>query len=235
MTNYDELAARTLSPAFDASAFSTHQEGLMELFQTGTDVGALADVLKRAYFYNSKSDAWTHTVPLDFLHAVLGLVSEAGEMLEALEMGITNGQLDLTNIKEELGDFEWYLALARRSLGFTQEEIQEANINKLKERYPEKFNDTLAHRRDLIKERQALQREVVVTNSTYYQEARMKVLGLTDSEYADFQQLMRMGRGGWPVAVKAHVKDWNARNPGAPNDELALASYLWKLRKYPKP
>ena len=43
-------------------------------------------------------------------HAVLGLLSEVNEMTDALETG------DLVNLREELGDILWYIALAHKCL-----------------------------------------------------------------------------------------------------------------------
>lgn len=46
------------------------------------------------------------------LHAVLGVATEAGEMLRAVSEHIFQGkELDYTNLKEEAGDNMWYLAL----------------------------------------------------------------------------------------------------------------------------
>jgi hypothetical protein len=47
------------------------------------------------------------------LHGAIGLCTEAGELLDAFEK---NTGLDLVNIKEELGDIYWYLAILHRDI-----------------------------------------------------------------------------------------------------------------------
>ncbi len=50
-------------------------------------------------------------MPPALLHAVLGLYTEAAEMLEALWAALHGAPLDEINLFEEAGDLEWYLAL----------------------------------------------------------------------------------------------------------------------------
>ena len=83
--------------------------------------------------------------PIRLNHSVLGLTGEVGELAGAIEKWIYYGQQrDDTNIKEELGDCLWYIALACNTLGISLADVMEANINKLKLRYPEKFSEELA-------------------------------------------------------------------------------------------
>lgn len=95
---------------------------------------------------------------LRLLHAVMGLVDEAGELNKALKNHLFYGaNLDLTNLKEEGGDLFWFLALLADVLGeanFTN--MLQKNIAKLRVRYPEKFEEKTANNRDLNKEREAL-------------------------------------------------------------------------------
>ena len=82
-------------------------------------------------------------------HAVMGLVTEAAECMDALKKAKIYGrELDLVNLKEEAGDIMWYLAVLADELGVSFEEIWEKNIAKLKTRYPEKYTDEHAINRD---------------------------------------------------------------------------------------
>lgn len=95
---------------------------------------------------------------IDILHGAMGLATEAGELLDAVKKMLFYGRtLDTTNIFEELGDIEWYMALIRETFGWTQEMVQERNIAKLKARYPEKFTTERALERDLDTERNILE------------------------------------------------------------------------------
>lgn len=89
------------------------------------------------------------------LHGVMGMVTEAGEALDALKKHVFYGKpLDLPNLKEECGDTEWYMAIVRDVLGVTQAEIQEANNEKLvKKRYKGGYSHESALNRDLPSER----------------------------------------------------------------------------------
>ena len=48
--------------------------------------------------------------------------------------------LDKERLKKELGDIAWYLAEAATALDMDLEDILQANIDKLKRRYPEGFS-----------------------------------------------------------------------------------------------
>jgi NTP pyrophosphatase (non-canonical NTP hydrolase) len=92
------------------------------------------------------------------LHACLGVANESGELAAAIKRSLFYGrELDIVNVKEELGDLLWYIALAIDELGSSFEEIMELNIAKLKKRYPKQFDDILAENRNLDEERKTLE------------------------------------------------------------------------------
>lgn len=76
------------------------------------------------------------------LNGALGLCGESGEVADIIKKHTFQGHvLDVDKLKDELGDVFWYIALLCDVCGFTFEEIQEHNINKLKKRYPEEFEE----------------------------------------------------------------------------------------------
>lgn len=92
------------------------------------------------------------------LHAIMGIVTEAGELMDAYKKyAIYGKEIDEVNLIEELGDLEWYIALALRQLDTTYETIFQINFDKLKIRYPEKFTEFMALNRDLEREREILE------------------------------------------------------------------------------
>lgn len=94
------------------------------------------------------------------LHAAMGCVTESGELLDALKKQMFYGkELDVTNVKEEASDILWYLAILFDELDTTFEEEEIRVINKLKARFPDKFNEDHAFNRDLEKEREVLEKE----------------------------------------------------------------------------
>lgn len=94
-----------------------------------------------------------------FLHGILGIATEAGELLELLLKTIENefSEIDKVNLIEEIGDLQWYEALLARIFNFVFEDCQIANISKLRKRYPNKFTTNDAINRNLNNERKDLE------------------------------------------------------------------------------
>ncbi len=91
------------------------------------------------------------------LHGAMGLATEAGEFLSPIKAHIYYGrELDETNLREELGDIMWYMAVICDCLGVDFEEIWERNIKKLQARYGDKYSDFYANNRNLAKEYRVL-------------------------------------------------------------------------------
>ena len=91
------------------------------------------------------------------LHAAIGIFTESGELLEALVEVAETGTLDKVNFAEEIGDVQWYAAIASDETGVSLDAIQKTNIAKLKKRYPQKFDAELAVNRDVKGERAILE------------------------------------------------------------------------------
>ena len=91
-------------------------------------------------------------------HAILGMCTEAGELLEVFDAMMYRGEaLDVNNLFEEMGDSMWYFAIGCNSMGFDPNELLGRNIAKLKVRYPDKFTVENALNRDLDAERAAIE------------------------------------------------------------------------------
>ena len=92
------------------------------------------------------------------IHAQMGMQTEVAEFADALKKSLFYGKpLDVVNLKEELGDLMWYMAIAMDELdtNFTAE--GDRVVNKLKSRYPDKFDSDCAEHRDLDAERLILE------------------------------------------------------------------------------
>jgi len=95
---------------------------------------------------------------LRLLHSAIGISTEVGELLDNLKKVIFYGKsIDYINLKEEIGDLLYYIAISLDELGVTFEEVMDKNIAKLKARYPDKFTKEKALNRDLEKEREVLE------------------------------------------------------------------------------
>jgi len=142
----------------------------------GLAISEQIDAMKKSVFYGKKltdevrESITTNSlsgIPLaknlsedeeKLLHYALGMFTEAGEFLEAIHKSFFLGEkLDEVNLKEEIGDMQWYQAGACGILGTDFETEQARVINKLKTRYPEKFTEENAEKRNLEKERKVLE------------------------------------------------------------------------------
>ena len=74
------------------------------------------------------------------INGVMGLCGESGEAIDIVKKWLAQGHtLDTEKLAKELGDIAWYLAEAATALDIPLETILQANIDKLKKRYPEGF------------------------------------------------------------------------------------------------
>lgn len=84
----------------------------------------------------------------ELMHCAFGIGGEAGELMDAVKKSIAyNKPLDLENVKEELGDIEFYMERLRSVLGLSRTEVLIYNYEKLRRRYPEGYSDKHAQER----------------------------------------------------------------------------------------
>ena len=77
------------------------------------------------------------------LDAAAGLAEEAGEILGVIRKhAFQSRDLNREQLKLELGDALWCLAVTARSAGFTLDDIAAANVAKLQYRHPAGYSDS---------------------------------------------------------------------------------------------
>ena len=75
------------------------------------------------------------------INGVMGLCGESGEAIDIVKKWLAQGhELDKEKLAKELGDIAWYLAETASALDLDLEDVFQANIRKLKQRYPEGFD-----------------------------------------------------------------------------------------------
>jgi len=89
---------------------------------------------------------------LNKLHAAVGVSGEAGELLDAIKkVWIYNKPLEErveANILEELGDLRFYMQALQNLMGFSDQDVLQANANKLAVRYKSlTYSDAAAQER----------------------------------------------------------------------------------------
>lgn len=87
--------------------------------------------------YQTKA-ATTATID-DPVYFTLGLTGESGEIAEKIKKVLRNhdgdfSKLDLDDIKKELGDVLWYLAMLAKNFGLSLDDVAVTNIDKLADR-----------------------------------------------------------------------------------------------------
>jgi len=175
---YIEDAHRTLSTSFHSELVPF--DALRHAFGLIVANGVILDEIKKALFYGRPiKDMEAEAGETDFvrygkflsslhpdrakaeniLHAIIGKMTEVCELIDALG-GMTDGdetKLDLVNVVEEVGDGFWYDAILLKAIGSDFEQAQRINIAKLKKRFPDRFTETQALKRDLPAERKTLE------------------------------------------------------------------------------
>jgi len=95
--------------------------------------------------YQKKALTTAHTDPayvdtlMDKTIWAMGVAGEAGEVVEKWKkiVAYKEGKIsdeDLAELKKELGDVVWYIAVMSHSLGLSLEEVMQLNVQKLADR-----------------------------------------------------------------------------------------------------
>ncbi len=74
-------------------------------------------------------------------HALHGMVGEIGELHSIYQKKYQGHEFDEEHAKKELGDLLWFIAEYCTAHGWKLEDIARMNIDKLKSRYPEGFEE----------------------------------------------------------------------------------------------
>jgi len=177
--NYDQYIKDATRTESRIDAVNSSPKALMEALQIFILSGQVLDLYKRQVYYgkdftdeqiapllaeiNTISGEGVDRAREDIdvnprvFHAAMGFATEAGEIMEAMVAGIEGAGFDTVNFMEEIGDMNWYQAIALDETGTELEDILDRNIAKLKARFPEKFTEHHAANRDLDAERQILE------------------------------------------------------------------------------
>lgn len=185
LKDYVRAAVSTESSDFVAirGRLSTQEgsAGLVGALAKLTELSGMVDLLKKGAFYGravelpealvehgrrspgrprgGEMGAILTPTMIRNLHAVLGLATEVGELVEAVVREMEGGgAVDAVNLMEECGDLMWYMAVLADNNGFTLEHALERNVEKLRKRYGGAgFSGEAANYRDTAAERAVLE------------------------------------------------------------------------------
>jgi hypothetical protein len=151
---YQQDAKRTVSNSFHSA--NVPPSALAQFLYVALKSAPSVDQAKKSLFYGrpltgsaadvaavSWGGAETYSgLDIHILHAILGIFTEAAELVELLYRAISNGEeIDHTKLLNEAGDVQWYQALLYNAIGTDFEAVGAGNIAKLQARYPDKFVD----------------------------------------------------------------------------------------------
>lgn len=75
-------------------------------------------------------------------HMLLGISSEAGELINMYKKSMFTGfDLDLEEVKNECGDVLFYISNLMSLYNIKLEDVLEGNVEKLRKRFPNGYND----------------------------------------------------------------------------------------------
>jgi NTP pyrophosphatase (non-canonical NTP hydrolase) len=173
-SDYNTIITRLLSKPQDYN--STDVEILFNLLTNAINNGIILDGYKKHLFYGRELSEdinlidetfsmneelvqkLNNPVVIDIIHAAIGYVTEASEIVEAIFKHLFQGKdLDLVNLTEEVGDASWYGALILKHANKQYTDALKINIEKLAKRFPDGFSDYNANNRDLDSERNILE------------------------------------------------------------------------------
>jgi NTP pyrophosphatase (non-canonical NTP hydrolase) len=79
----------------------------------------------------------------------LGLAGEAGEVADTIKKAVFHRHaLDRDHLIKELGDVLWYVAALCTKLDVNMADVMQANIDKLKARYPDGYSSDASIKRE---------------------------------------------------------------------------------------
>ena len=82
------------------------------------------------------------------INSVMGLCGESGEAIDIVKKWLAQGHsLDKEALIRELGDVAWYLAEAATALDVPLETVFQGNLQKLRNRYPQGFDQERSQNR----------------------------------------------------------------------------------------
>lgn len=115
-------------------------------------------------------------LPVRLNHSVIGLAGETGELASILQKLVYYGKPLTEEVRqhllEEYGDVLWYVAEGLNALGADMGAVMEANVRKLKARFPDRYTDyhVAEENRDRAREALALGDDIVQDLKSKYPE-----------------------------------------------------------------
>lgn len=93
--------------------------------------------------------AWQGLPDIEVCMLCMGLAGETGEVIDYLKkVGFQGHEFNKEKLKSEMGDMMWYFAMLCDFFNISFEDVLKANIEKLKKRYPDGFDEEKSKNRE---------------------------------------------------------------------------------------
>lgn len=155
-------------------------DNLKQILQIFIASGNLLDSIKKNVFYDKpiNQEDWENNFEIinnsinltdvndkelvninpRIFHSIVGIATEATELMEALYDVVANEkEIDNINVREEIFDALWYICLFHGAVDKDFAGTFNMGFDKLKKRYPDKFSAEHAINRDIESERKILE------------------------------------------------------------------------------
>lgn len=149
----------------------------------------------------------------NLLHASLGLITEFGELVDIYKRNIFYGkEIDIVNVKEELGDLMWYLAIIFRI-------------------FPQKLDYKSLEITDKIRVLYSIQDNIndIIRISDFYNLSEISFL--VNSLYRNIERFAQLNNFTLEDVMQTNIDKLKARFPEKFTNELALNRDLEAERK----
>lgn len=150
IATYDKNAHKTIANSTQDHLDKVLTAEFISILRRFVELARTIDTYKKSAFYGRnietfpnpgpvdqiKIKEYRERVPFQFIHGVLGIAGESGEVVELL-LKAFDGEDVKELSKEELGDVLWYLTIAAKANETPLEEVAKFNNEKLAARWGE--------------------------------------------------------------------------------------------------
>lgn len=150
IATYDKNAHKTIANSTQDHLDKVMTAEFISILRRFVELARTIDTYKKAAFYGRNIETFPNPGPIDqikikeyrdrvpfqFIHGILGIAGESGEVVELLLKAL-EGEEITEDAKEELGDVLWYLTVAARANETPLADVAKFNNEKLFARWGE--------------------------------------------------------------------------------------------------
>lgn len=137
--------AEPYEPCFDMRTVDMQTQYVAKTHSTRIQFSresVICNTLKQYQLGAIRTANYTDNKFFDISVLAMGLAGESGEVVDIIKKVVGHGHdLNTSQVKDELGDVLWYIAVLAHRMGIGMQELATQNIMKLRKRYPNGFTE----------------------------------------------------------------------------------------------